>query len=270
MEEFEDMAVENFASALLKGYGWVEGRGIGKNAKEDVKVVEYTKRTGKEGLGFVNDMPVPPTNDRNNNRSSKTKTDGVSNGERKDNGADRRSREEVKRRRDGERRSKDLKVNRSQSQSQREDESSYDKRKGSKRSRERHETISSSSSSSKSWLNSHIRVRVISKELKGGRLYLQKGEIVDVVGPTTCDISMDNSRELVQGVEQDFLETALPRRGGPVLVLYGRHKGVFGSLQEKDNENETAVVRDADTHGLINVRLEQIAEYLGDPDDIGY
>ncbi|CAH1433990.1 unnamed protein product [Lactuca virosa] len=43
MEEFEDMYVENFTSDFLKGYGWVEGRRIGKNAKEDVKVVEYTK-----------------------------------------------------------------------------------------------------------------------------------------------------------------------------------------------------------------------------------
>lgn len=263
MEEFEDVSVEDFASALLKGYGWVEGRGIGKNAKEDVKVVEYTKRTGKEGLGFVNDMPMPPTND-SNNRSSKTKKEAISNGERKETGGDRRSKEEVKGRHGGDRRSKESPVNRSHSQR---DETSSDKRKVSKRSRDRHEIIPTPSTS---WLNSHIRVRIISKELKGGRLYLQKGEIVDVVGPTTCDISMDNSRELVQGVEQNFLETALPRRGGPVLVLYGRHKGVYGSLQEKDNENETAVVRDADTHALINVRLEQIAEYLGDPDDIGY
>lgn len=233
MDEFEDVSVENFASALLKGYGWVEGRGIGKNAKEDVKVVEYTKRTGKEGLGFVNDMPMPPT-----------KKEASSNGGNRDrNGG-------------GDRRSKDRK-----------DERSYDSKKSSKRSRESHER---SDTPPKSWLNSHIRVRIINKKLKGGRLYLQKGEIVDVIGPTTCDISMDNSRELIQGVEQDFLETALPRRGGPVLVLYGRYKGVYGNLQEKDMDNETAVVRDADTHALLNVKLEQIAEYVGDPDDIGY
>ncbi|CAH1426133.1 unnamed protein product [Lactuca virosa] len=82
--EFEDMYVENFASDLLKGYGWVEGRGIGKNAKEDVKVVEYTKRTGKEGFGFVNNMPISPTTD-SNNRSTKTKIESVSNGGKRDN-----------------------------------------------------------------------------------------------------------------------------------------------------------------------------------------
>lgn len=248
MEDFQDISVENFASALLKGYGWSEGKGVGKNTKEDVKVFEFKKRSGKEGLGFVNDMPMPPTKD-SNNRAVKTKEESVSNGER------------IERIHGGDR-SKD-----STSSRKHKHDSSYDKKTTSKRGRERHET---SAAPSKSWLNSHIRVRIISKELKGGRLYLQKGEIVDVVGPTTCDISMDNGRELIQGVEQKFLETALPRRGGPVLVLYGRHKGVYGSLQEKDMDNETAVVRDADTHKLLNVRLEQIAEYVGDPDDIGY
>ncbi|TQD74684.1 hypothetical protein C1H46_039784 [Malus baccata] len=93
---------------------------------------------------------------------------------------------------------------------------------------------------------------------------------MDVVGPYTCEISMDGSRELVQGVSQDFLETALPRRGGPVLVLCGKHKGVYGSLVEKDSDRETGVVKDSDTHALLNVGLEQIAEFTGDPNDLGY
>ncbi|KAI3718854.1 hypothetical protein L6452_19739 [Arctium lappa] len=33
MDEFQDLPVEDFADALLKGYGWYEGRGIGENAK---------------------------------------------------------------------------------------------------------------------------------------------------------------------------------------------------------------------------------------------
>ena len=121
-----------------------------------------------------------------------------------------------------------------------------------------------------SWLTSHIRVRVISRDLKGGRLYLKKGEVLDVVGPTTCDISMDENREIVQGVSQDVLETVIPKRGGPVLVLAGKYKGVYGSMAERDLDQETAIVRDADTHELLNVKLEQIAEYIGDPSLLGH
>lgn len=119
------------------------------------------------------------------------------------------------------------------------------------------------------WLKNHIRVRIIGEDFMGGKLFLQKGEVVDVVGPTTCDIAMDGSRELLQGVDQEILETALPRRGGPVLVLSGKHEGVFGSLVERNKEDETAVVRDADTLALITVRLEQIAEYTREPSYIG-
>nr|XP_043630421.1 protein MOS2-like [Erigeron canadensis] len=50
--EFDDVSVGEFGRAYLKGYGWYEGRGIGKNVVEDVKVFEFTKRTGSEGLGF--------------------------------------------------------------------------------------------------------------------------------------------------------------------------------------------------------------------------
>lgn len=53
LNEFNDVSVADFGTAYLKGYGWVEGSGIGKNAKEDVKVVEYTNRIGRQGLGFV-------------------------------------------------------------------------------------------------------------------------------------------------------------------------------------------------------------------------
>ncbi|XP_050377901.1 protein MOS2-like [Argentina anserina] len=52
MEEYEGMPVEGYGAALLSGYGWHPGRGIGRNAKEDVKVVEYTKSTHRHGLGF--------------------------------------------------------------------------------------------------------------------------------------------------------------------------------------------------------------------------
>nr|GEW59961.1 protein MOS2-like [Tanacetum cinerariifolium] len=225
-EEFDEMPVENFASALLKGYGWEQGMGLGKN-KKDVKIVEIKPRGAKQGLGFVDDMPAPPSHDcgdrRDHRNEKKTKENG-----------------------------------------------SVEKTKSSKRGRERYEREETSVGRGVNWLYSRIRVRVISKELKRGRLYLKKGEIVDVVGPTACDVAMDEGREIIQGVEQEALETALPRRGGPVLVLYGRYKGVFGSLQEKDMDRETAVVRHADTHELLTVKLEQIAEYVGDPDDIGY
>ncbi|XP_031494309.1 protein MOS2-like isoform X1 [Nymphaea colorata] len=121
-----------------------------------------------------------------------------------------------------------------------------------------------------SWLTNHIRVRVISKEFRQGKFYLKKGEVVDVTGPWKCIVSMDESNEIIKGVHQEMLETALPKRGGPVIVLYGKHKGVFGKLVQRDSEEETGMVQDAETSEMITVSLDQIAEYVGDPSYTGY
>lgn len=80
---------------------------------------------------------------------------------------------------------------------------------------------------------------------------MKKGEVVDVIGPHVCDITMGETKELVEGVDEDLLETALPRRGGPVVVLYGKRRGMYGNLVERDLDQETGVAQDADTHELL-------------------
>lgn len=306
MAEFEDVPVEGFGAALLSGYGWYEGRGIGKNAKEDVKVVEYKRRTDKEGLGFVStDLPPLPRSIGGNSNNSIPKPKdskdslvgkevrivhgremGLKGMVLEKLGDNRlvvrlsRSEETVKVEirdvaelgsKEDETCVKRLKELRVREEEEKKEKKSRRREKRSKDSDgEREIGKQRQQQKSVSWLQSHIRVRIISRELKGGILYLKKGEVVDVVGPRVCDVSMDDGNELVQGVSQDVLETVLPRRGGPVLVLSGKHKGVYGSLVERDLDRETGVVRDADTHDLINVRLEQIAEYIGDPSYLGY
>ncbi|KAF8718883.1 hypothetical protein HU200_025196 [Digitaria exilis] len=117
----------------------------------------------------------------------------------------------------------------------------------------------------------HIRVRVVSEKL-GKRLYLMKGKVVDVAAApaAACDVVMEDGLELVQGVGQDMLETVLPRRNGRVLVLYGKHRGVCGRLVEKNPERETGLVEDADTKAVVRVRYDQMAEYTGDVELLGY
>ncbi|XP_022718401.1 protein MOS2-like [Durio zibethinus] len=310
-EEFDDVPVEGFGKALLAGYGWVEGRGIGKNAKEDVKVKQYERRTDKEGLGFSSKETKERLHDFKNAKEETLKEDGdgffvgkdvrVIEGRkmgskgtimelggswvvlklknrdeevkvRKFEIADLGSREEDK----CLRKLKELKIMEGKDSKHKRDERKLIKQSRESESEKRSESevnverVRSNGDRGVSWLRSHIRVRIISKSLEGGRFYLKKGQVVDVVGPYVCDISMDDSKELIQGVEQELLETALPRRGGPVLVLYGRHKGVYGSLVERDLDRETGVVREADSQELLNVKLEQIAEYMGDPSYLGY
>ncbi|XP_023553930.1 protein MOS2-like [Cucurbita pepo subsp. pepo] len=312
-EDFEEVPVESFAAALMEGYGWRQGRGIGRNAKEDVKVKEYNRRTDKQGLGFVTDVPVglsSKKDEKDKGREREKNRDGDRVKENRDRGSDVLStigkhvriiggRDAGLKGKIVEKLDHDLLVLKLRDEhvkvkvratdivelGSKEEErflrkleelKVQDENKGQRRRREVVEKRENGTkdeerkNSRMSWVTSHIRVRIISKDFKGGKFYLKKGEIVDVVGPSICDISIDGSRELVQGVSQELLETALPRRGGPVLVLYGKHKGVYGSLVERDLDKETGVVRDADSHELLNVRLEQIAEYIGDPSYLGY
>lgn len=341
-DDFTDVPVEDFAAALLAGYGWEKGKGIGR-AKEDVEIVQYLRKAGTEGIGFVpefddakrkrglSDPPlIAPKGPDGRSRhvvgideklvprqargvfvgkvvrvidgrhvglkgkvveklgsdfeSSMVTLMLLKSGEEVTVGlnqvAELGSVEEEK----CLQKLKDLRIrgeeidrrdSSSRGHRERRDDGKEDKKKDKGR---KGESVRSNRDGGHmegargpvSWLTSHIRVRIISKEFKGGKLYLKKGEVMDVVGPRTCDISMDESKELIQGVDHDFLETAIPKRGGPVLVLYGKHKGVFGNLVESDKQRETGVVRDADTHELLNVRLEQIAEYNGDPSYLGY
>ncbi|EOA16753.1 hypothetical protein CARUB_v10004962mg [Capsella rubella] len=270
LEDFESFPVDGFGEALLAGYGWKPGQGIGLKAKEDVKIVEYKKWSGNEGFGFTLDNPKVKDTTKAKAKESGKGGDVSSAAKEVRTIAGREilgsgSQQEVK-----VGISEIENVERCRVVSKRSRETERESRSEVRTCKQNCRGQTREAREEASWLRSHIRVRIVSKDLKGGRLYLKKGVVTDVVGPTTCDITMDETQELVQGIDQKLLETALPRRGGRVLVLSGRHKSCFGSLVDKDLVKETGVVCDADSQEMLDVKLEQVAEYMGDPADIGY
>jgi G patch domain/KOW motif-containing protein len=122
------------------------------------------------------------------------------------------------------------------------------------------------------WLVPHIRVRIVSKSLQSGRLYLKKATVVDVVTPTTADLLVDESGQSLQGVHQSSLETALPKRGGNVAVVSGEQRGRRGRLLERDSDRGVGVVQFSDhqVEGVEIVRLEldSVAEFVGHDEDL--
>ena len=57
--------------------------------------------------------------------------------------------------------------------------------------RERSEREGGSSGGSRgSWLRPHIRVRIVDKDLKGGKYYLKKGRVLDVIGRGLCSVQV--------------------------------------------------------------------------------
>lgn len=246
--EPSDISVEEFTAGIIAGYGLYEGKPIGRNCKMAAKVFENKRWVGTSGLGYD-----PKAATVGKNRKKEEKTAGFKSVNEK-NGDNIGKHERKSGSKESEKRNKD----------RRQDEGSRELKRNKKN------VIPIDDNSSARWLRNHIRVKIVSKKFGEGKLYLKKGEVVGVVSPTTCDIRIDGSKELLRGVDQEILETALPKCGGLVLILYGKHKGVFGSLVEKDSEKETGLVRDANSHDLINVLLDQIAEYVGDPSSLGY
>lgn len=57
LDQYEELPVEEFGEALLRGMGWEKGKPIGRNSKTIVTVPELVRRPGTLGLGAV---PVPP------------------------------------------------------------------------------------------------------------------------------------------------------------------------------------------------------------------
>uniref|UniRef100_A0A0E0KBE3 G-patch domain-containing protein n=1 Tax=Oryza punctata TaxID=4537 RepID=A0A0E0KBE3_ORYPU len=255
LDEFREVPVEGFGAALLAGYGWSEGKGIGRNNKGDTKVVEYDRRAGTQGLGYN-----PSEADPKKTRAGEWVVGGnkeTQNGNAKKRDRDSRGRTED---RDSSSRQKRSGERRAEREVQEKDRNSRDTRQV---------KIGGGRGDKMRWLHSDIKVRVVSERLSK-RLYLKKGRVLDVVGPTTCDIIMDDRSELVQGVEQDMLETVLPRTNGLVLLLAGEHKGLCGHLVEKNSEEETGVVELSNTKNMIQVKYDQIAEYIGDPESLEY
>ncbi|KAG1653064.1 hypothetical protein FOA52_003809 [Chlamydomonas sp. UWO 241] len=57
VEAYEDMPIEEFGMAMLRGMGWQEGMGVGRNRKT-VEAIEYLKRPERLGLGAQSVLPA--------------------------------------------------------------------------------------------------------------------------------------------------------------------------------------------------------------------
>ena len=123
------------------------------------------------------------------------------------------------------------------------------------------------------WLIPHIRVRLISKKIP--KYYLQKGIIQDVMQPTQSSSSssgpkavilMENG-QVLDKVPERYLETALPKAGGHVIILESKdesHHWKKGRLLEKSSKDGYGIIQLEEDLEVVKVSLDGIAEWCGD------
>ena len=120
------------------------------------------------------------------------------------------------------------------------------------------------------WLAPSITVRIISQSFMGGKHYTKKASVVDVVfpkdgGEAECSIHLDG--KLIDRVPQSSLETVVPKVGGRVFVLRGKHRNQSGEIVKRDTAAATASVRlSGGDDSIVTVSYDDMSEYVGEDD----
>lgn len=123
------------------------------------------------------------------------------------------------------------------------------------------------------WLCAGIRVRVVRD---GDPLYRQKGRVIDVIrkdadGPLRAILLLDSSGDVVHdpGIREKHLETALPKDGGRIKAVFGKHKGRTGRLVRRQKQRQTVLLSfDDDEADILEVAMDDVAELCDDDDDV--
>jgi len=127
----------------------------------------------------------------------------------------------------------------------------------------------------KVWVIASIRVRVVDQRVHRGALYNRKGVVVDTGGAGEFALLMDDDpaqagdsrARLREGVTQAMVETALPKPGGSVLVVKGKHRGRRGRLLERDSRKDRAVVQLNGDFSVCTLRFDDLSEWAGTADE---
>ena len=121
------------------------------------------------------------------------------------------------------------------------------------------------------WLIPNIRVRVITHKIDHGRHNKQKGIVLDTSRPGEGTIKMDSSGQILERIKEKYLETALPKEGGRVVILQGQNMYKRGRLLERDSKSGRGVVQLAEDMDVISLSLDDIAEWCGpwDEEEVG-
>eukprot|EP00048_Salpingoeca_helianthica_P017420 m.237137 g.237137 ORF g.237137 m.237137 type:complete len:411 (+) comp20964_c0_seq1:39-1271(+) len=127
----------------------------------------------------------------------------------------------------------------------REDERRKQRREEESRERERRkeeeESAREKESEERPWIEEGLVVRVLSKTLKDGKFYRQKGTVTATEG-FVATVKLHEFKATIR-IDQDMLETVLPSLDGMVRLLAGPLRGATGRLREIHTDRYCATVK---------------------------
>ena len=111
------------------------------------------------------------------------------------------------------------------------------------------------------WIVKNIIVRVLNRDLAKGRFYKKKGVIVGTQ-EFVAKIEMFESGKRIR-IDQDDLETVIPKLGKQVLVLSGKKKGSIAIVESLDKTKYKAILEMSNGE-RVRKSYDSISKWVGD------
>ena len=111
------------------------------------------------------------------------------------------------------------------------------------------------------WIVKNIIVRVLNRNLAKGRFYKKKGVIVGTQ-EFVAKIEMFESGKRIR-IDQDDLETVIPKLGKQVLVLSGKKKGSIAIVESLDKTKYKAILEMSNGE-RVRKSYDSISKWVGD------
>ncbi|GMT25635.1 hypothetical protein PFISCL1PPCAC_16932, partial [Pristionchus fissidentatus] len=106
------------------------------------------------------------------------------------------------------------------------------------------------------WARVDCRVRMISEDYKKGKHMDEKMRVVDVADRKNITLEDDGGRQHYN-IRQSWLETVMPRsKGEKVMIVRGSKRGARGMMVEKDKEREILHVSIMGSQEVLKVRFD--------------
>jgi len=278
LDDYDDVPVTDFGAALMRGMGWEEGKGVGRN-RQVVKPLDFDTRKRTLGVTVLEEENAAAdlimhdynlgdyvclTTGKNKDKAGKVLSIALETArcvvrlpseELVDCAVitiKKSTREEFFKQRDqlnevtelmGEIMEKKPKIKRDP------DAKPTESRKRVKQS---------------AWLHRDLKVRVVSEDFKKGKYYCKKVDIVDIVDPFTCTCKSESGRLLYE-VPQTILETVVPKKvGSLVMVLSDENKYEVAELAEKNAKAGEVICITLEEKDVLTLKFDQVCEYVGD------
>jgi len=303
MEDYENVPIEQYGKAMLRGMGWKPGEGIGGYKKQVVAIIDPLSRPKGLGLGAVRlteeQKEVKEGEEKltlkrgafvliqgGKNRGLYGEVEGLD----PDAGrvmlklgvggatvsvsenviklvTNKEFKEKGKvvnlEKYDKYKEKERLKKEDDEIQVLREKKSKKEKKHKRSRSRSRSPKMKKAKTG-KTWVRPELRVRCVDKRSEE---YKGKLVVVDVTTAETCDCRTAQGK-LIEGVRTDRLETIIPKSDlGRVMVVRGERSGELGEILDKDKSSQKATIQLIMSEEVLVLDYDSVCEFAGSVPD---